>query len=358
MKKKIIATISCALAVFALAGCGQTTSSIAFNGSYWNKDTSNDTPAGKEEFIEYSVYSVEENDLWNKTQTNAILKFRTREETDESGKTVSSSYKTVLRSNEDGTFTYKTTLTVYGTYEISGDEENARDFADVTETETTFEGYNTSFRPIKSVKKVSNTVPYPSGSTYSIKNARYVSTIDYTEKDAAIKIEILEGDESPEQFGERAKKDITVSKYNKNAYIDGELMLLLFRNFKHEANMSYSFKTIEPLSGELQSVTGSVYTKTSTEKNSASSYDYLTTCSLKKVLLGTPPYHDYSFNVVRMDFSTSGSTGQTFMRAFYSQGYEGATDSNSTRHIPVMIAQPSIFNTGFLVYELRSATFI
>ena len=67
---------------------------------------------------------------------------------------------------------------------------------------------------------------------------------------------------------------------------------------------------------------------------------------------------DYSFNVVRMDFSTSGTTGQTFMRAFYSQSYDGATDANSTRHIPVMIAQPSIFNTGFLVYELRSATFI
>lgn len=358
MKKKIIATISCALAVFALAGCGQTTSSIAFNGSYWNKDTSNETPAGKEEVIEYNVYSVDENELWNKTQTNSVLKFKTREGTDESGKMVSSSYKTVLRANEDGTFTYKTTLTVYGTYEISGDEENSRDFADVTETETTFEGYNTGFRPIKSVKKVNNTVPYPSGSTYSVKNARYVSAIDYTEKDAAIKIEILEGDESPEQFGERAKKDITISKYNKNAYMDMELMLLLFRNFKHEANMSYSFKTIEPLSGELQSVTGSVYTKTSAEKNSAASYDYLSTCSLKNVLLGTPPYYNYSFNVVRMDFSTSGTTGQTFMRAFYAQSYEGATDANSTRHIPVMIAQPSIFNTGFLVYELKSATFI
>ena len=72
MKKKIIATISCALAVFAFTGCGQT-ASIAFNGSYWNKDTSNETPAGKEEIIEYGVYSVEENELWNKTQTNAVL---------------------------------------------------------------------------------------------------------------------------------------------------------------------------------------------------------------------------------------------------------------------------------------------
>lgn len=357
MKKKFIATVSCALAVFALAGCGQSTSSLAYNGSYWNKDTSGETPAGKEEVIEYGVYSVDGNDLWSKTQTNEILKFKTRETTDENGKTLSSSYKTVLKSNEDGTFTYKTTLTVYGTYEISGGEETSRDFTDVTETETTFEGYNTGFKPIKSVKKVDNTVPYPSGSTYSVKNTRYVSTIDYTEKDASIKIEILEGDESPDQFGERAKKDITVSKYNKNPYIDGELMLLLFRNFKHEANMSYSFKTIEPLSGELQSVTGSVYTKTSTEKSSAS-YDYLTTCSLKKVLLGNPPYYDYNFNVVRIDFSTSGTTGQTFMRAFYSQSYEGSTDSNATRHIPVMIAQPSIFNTGFLVYELKSATFI
>ena len=71
MKKKIIATISCALAVFAFTGCGQT-ASIAFNGSYWNKDTSNETPAGKEEIIEYGVYSVEENELWNKTQTNAV----------------------------------------------------------------------------------------------------------------------------------------------------------------------------------------------------------------------------------------------------------------------------------------------
>ncbi len=360
MKKKFIAAISGALALFAFASCGQTTPPTTFTGSYWNQNTASETPVGKEEVIEYKVYSVDEKDgLWNKTQQNDYLGFKTTTVTDDNGKTLSSRYKTSLVANEDGTYLYKTSLTVYGSYEVktTGD---VHDFTDVTETETLFEGINKGFNPIKSVKTVDNTVPYSSKNGYDFKRTRYTSTINYADGNAVAKIEIHEGDESGEQFYERAKKDIEAKNYAKNGYIDINLMLLLFRNFKHEANMSYSFKTLEPLSGELQSVVGSVYTRTSTEKNSAT-YEHLYVCSLKNVLLGAgSPRYDYSFNVVRMDFSTSGTTGQTFMRAYYSQGYEGEseTNQNSSRHIPVMIAQPTIFNTGFLVYELDKASFI
>lgn len=357
MKKKILAAISLTLSVLAFASCSGAASETAYVGSYWNKDTTNETPAGKTETLEYIVESDDgSNKLWNNARKNDHLSFKTVSVTDENGKTVASSYKTVLTANEDGTYVYKTTLTVYGQYETNG---VTRDVADVTETETTFGDYNKGFAPIKSVKTVSNTVPYSSSSAYVFKKTHYRSTTTYSGNDATVKIEILDGDESPEQFKERAKKETSISKYNKKAYIDNDLMLLLFRNFKHEANMSYSFRSIEPLSGELQSVTGSVYTKTSTDGKNSASLEYLVTSPLlKNVQLGTSPRHDYSFNVVRMDFSTSGSTGQNFMRAYYAQSYEGASEANSARHIPVMIAQPMILNTGFLVYSIKTATFM
>lgn len=352
MKKKILVAVSGILAAAVLTACGQTAATTTYNGSYWNKDTSDEIAAGKTETLEYNVYATEEKDgLWNKTQANSVLSFKTTNVISESGQTLSSSYKTTLTAADDGTYVYKTTLNVYGEYETN---ENTYSVNDVTTTETVFGKFDKNFAPIKSVKTVSNTVPFYSGNAYEFKLVHYESTVTYADGTASVSINVFDDDESPEQFKERAKKVTEVSKYNKSAYIDMNLMLLMFRNFKHEANMSYSFKTVEPLSGELQSVSGSIYTKTSTEKNS-SSLEYLSACSLSNVAFGNAMRHNYSFNVVRMDFSTTGSTGQTFMRAFYAQGYDGATEANSARHIPVMIAQPTIFNTGFLVYELKTA---
>ncbi len=359
MKKKILAAVSLTLSVLAFASCSSAAAETVYVGSYWNKDTTNETPAGKTETLEYIVESDDgSNKLWNNARKNDNLTFKTVSVTDENGKTVASSYKTVLTANEDGTYLYKTTLTVYGQYESNG---TTRDVADVTETETVFGDYSKGFAPVKSVKTVLNTVPYSTNAAYEFIKTHYRSTTTYEGNDATVKIEILDGDQSPEQFTERAKKETSVSKYNKKAYIDNELMLLLFRNFKHEANMSYSFRAIEPLSGEIKSVTGSIYTRTSTSadnKNSASLEYLVTSPLLKNVQLGTSPRHDYSFNVVRMDFSTSGSTGQNFMRAYYAQSYEGASESNSVRHIPVMMAQPMILNTGFLVYSIKTAAFM
>lgn len=357
MKKKILAAISLTLSVLAFASCSGSASTTAYAGSYWNKDTTNETAVGKTETLEYIVESDDgTNKLWNNARKNDNLSFKTVSNTDENGKTVSSSYKTVLTANEDGTYVYKTTLRVYGEYESNG---IIKGVADVTETETTFGNYNSGFTPIKSVKTVLNTVPYSASGSYEFITTHYRSTISYEGNDATVKIEILEGDQSPEQFTERAKKETSISKYNKKAYIDNDLILLLFRNFKHEASMSYSFRAIEPLSGEIQSVTGSIYTKTATDSKNSASLEYLVTSPLlKNVQLGTSPRHDYSFNVVRMDFSTSGTTGQNFMRAYYAQSYEGASESNSVRHIPVMIAQPMILNTGFLVYSIKTATFM
>ena len=353
MKKKILVAVSGILAAAMLTACGQTAAGTTYNGSYWNKDTSDEKVTGKTETLEYNVYSAEEKDgLWNKTQSNSALTFKTASVIPESGQTVSSNYKTTLSAADDGTYVYKTELNVYSDYTVDNESHL---FYDKTETETVFGGFDKGFAPIKSVKTVFNTVPFYSGNTYEFRLVHYESTVTYADGKASVSIEVFDDDQSPEQFKERAKKAIEINKYDKNAYIDMNLMLLLFRNFKHEANMSYSFKSVEPLSGELQSVVGSVFTKTSTEKNS-SSLEYLSACNLSNVAFGNATRHNYSFNVVRMDFSTTGSTGQTFMRAFYAQSYDGATEANSARHIPVMIAQPTIFNTGFLVYELKTAS--
>ena len=141
--------------------------------------------------------------------------------------------------------------------------------------------------------------------------------------------------------------------------MDNGLMLLLFRNFKYDGALNYSFSTIEPLSGELQSVTGSIYREVTSAKDSSSTNQY-TVCPIKDVKFDSLPGRAYyTFNVVRMDFSTSGTTGQNFMRAYYAESMQGNTDTkNFTRHLPVMISQPTIFNTGFLVYELSSVSFI
>ena len=351
MKKKILAAVSGMLALFALASCGSSSGGASYNGSYWYQSTSDEKKAGGTERTEYNVYwsSGKDGKLWNKETMNASLSFKTTGN--------DSKYVTELTVNADGTYTYKTTLTISGVYTLADKSEKV--VSDTTETEITFKGMEDDFTPIKSVKKIYNTVPYPSAGSYSFLTSSYTSTVNYEGTTAKSSIELNKDDESPEQFVQRAKKEIEVKKYNKNAYMDNGLMLLLFRNFKYDGALNYSFSTIEPLSGELQSVTGSIYREVTSAKDSSSTNQY-TVCPIKDVKFDSLPGRAYyTFNVVRMDFSTSGTTGQNFMRAYYAESMQGYTDTkNFTRHLPVMISQPTIFNTGFLVYELSSVSFI
>lgn len=350
MKKKILAAVSGILAIFALASCGSSTGGASYNGSFWYQSTSDEKLAGKTEKTEYNVYwSSGEGTLWNRETLNSALSFKTTGN--------DSKYITELTVNADGTYTYKTTLTIAGVYTLA--DKTEKEISDTTETEVTFKGLEDDFTPIKSVKKVYNTVPYPSAGSYTFLTSSYTSTINYEGTTAKSSISLNEDDESPEQFIQRANKEIEVKKFNKNAFIDNGLMLLLFRNFKYDESLSYSFGTIEALSGELQSVTGSIYRETTSAKDSSTTNQY-TICPIADVKFDSLPNRArYTFNVVRMDFSTSGTTGQNFMRAYYAESCQGYTDTkNFTRHLPVMISQPTIFNTGYLVYELSSVSFI
>lgn len=372
MNKKVIASISGALTLLSLASCGSSVSGTNYNGTYWNKDASNQIVLGQTETLEYKVYSSSGKDLqlWNEGLTNETLSFKTVNEISKSVVTKNeadgaekipceSTYKTEITVSDDGLYyVYKTTLNVYGAYTVNSADgsEQVTEVCDVTETETVLKMFEDGFAPVSSIKRVDNVYPSSYGGTQFLR-AAYVSTIMYEGTTAKESIEILEGDTSPEQFKERAEKDIEIKKYNKSAYIDNSLIIPLFRNFKYSANMSYSFRSIEPLSGEIMNVSGAVHTKTITESNS-SSLEYLDVCVLNGVKLGNHRYDRVPFDVVRVDFSTTGTTGQTFMRAFYAENYEQATDKNAARHIPVMIAQPTIFNTGFLVYEIYNASFM
>lgn len=348
MKKKILALIASATALFALASCGSSSAGTSYNGAYWFK--SNDEKlAAKTERIEYKVYfSKGDGTLWNNSKLNSSsLSFSVKDD---------SSYVTELTYNADGTYLYKTYLKIFGAYTLA--DNSVREVADETVTETTFSG-DAVFTPIKSVKTVRNTVPSAIGGTYDFYTTAYTSTVTYDGTAATTKIELNEGDESPEQFIERAKKETVIKKYNKNAYIDNSLMLLMFRNFKYTAGMSYSFASIEPLSGESNSITGSIYTTSTSSKTSATDNQYLVTCPISDVKFGSVPNRSkFTFNVVRMDFSTSGTTGQNFMRAYFAESCQDYSETNFTRHLPVMISQPMIFNTGYLVYELTTASLI
>ncbi len=346
MIKKLSILLATFLTVTAFSGCNQTINS-GFAGTYWLTSPSfTGVDETCYEKLQYDITCETETDYAPKISGDSSLKFSVHPR---------SSYVTELYS-ENGLYVYKTTLSIFGEY-VYG-EGNTIAVEDFTQTETTFKGMEHGFAPVKTVKTVSNIVPmvaHPNDkSDFVIVKATI--TTEYGEKNAVHTL--TASDAVSKKYLSALKEPVTVRKYNKDKYIDNELMLLLFRNFKYENSLSYTFKSIESATGQLKGIKGSAKLETvQTGKESSTQTTAIKTITIENCNLGDGAY-DRDFNAFGVTFATTGEYGQNFAYAYYANSVgDNLTDlNNDSRHYMVKLYRPAIYNCCYIVYTLSSAT--
>ena len=354
MKKKLLALISVLITLASLLGCSAVPNS-GFAGTYWLPVASLSYEEGFYEKIEYEVSSEATTDYASALYAiNTKLSF-----TVDSAK---SSYITELKSDGDG-FVYTTTLNLSGTYAYI-DQEKGINFTyfvegDTTQTTTWFENRDNGFACTKSVQSSVNTLPlsaYPTMEDDFTKLIVSTETV-YGEKDATHTVS--SDDPSTAILLNANGKPVTISDYKKDAYIDNALIPLLFRCFKYENSLSYSFGTIEISSGELKGSKGSARLTSQTTAESTTTQSAVRTMVVDCKIDGNSRM-GVSFNTFGVTIATTGEYAQEYMTVYYANsiGNDVLDAGNQSRHYMVKCYRPMIYNTCYLVYTLSTVTHI
>lgn len=352
MKKKLLALLSALIALATLFSCSGIPNS-GFAGTYWLEVPSAQAPEGFYERIEYEISSIDKTDFAGALYpVNSNLKF----EVDQA----KSAFVTELYSEGDG-FVYKTTLNLTGTYTYI-DEANGINFTytvanDVTTTESWFKGREDGFACTKSVQSVVNTLPlsaFPTSESDFTKVIVETETV-YGEKDAT---HTVRSDDPATAILLNANGEPkTVSDYKKNAYIDNALIPLIFRCFKYENNINYTFSSIEISSGELKGSKGSAKLTTETSPDSSTIQTAIKTMDVDCKIDGDSRMN-VSFNTFGVTISTTGEYAQDYMTAYYANsiGNDVLDANNRSRHYMVKCFRPTLYNTCYLVYTISTVS--
>ena len=246
MKKKILAFLAGLTAIITASGCANVATS-SFTGSYWLDDyTVKTAPDDFYERLEYEITSVKGNDesvvptyasaLYQAGQLDFIVD-------------PSSLYVTELYT-ENGNYVYETSTTINATYYYNYDsstksyKDSYKVENDTVKTKTVFKDFNGKFAPIISEREARNVFPIYATPTKveHFKKIGYKTVIEYGEKNATVTL--TPADPISKEYLSSLKEPVTVKKYNKKAYIDNELIVLLFRSFKLDSSLSYTFSII------------------------------------------------------------------------------------------------------------------
>lgn len=350
MKKILAGVASVMAAAIVLTGCSANTKN--FGATYFDKNASDSGVASVNERLTYDVYSFRDEDPRGNTDKfgkiaalNEKLTFNVSEQ---------SSYVTTIKTSGDGEYyVFTSTLKVKGAYVYDTDKEYAVD--DETVTTVEFKGIGSKFKPISVKRTATNVVPLSVAPTSENDFVRlaYTYTVDYG-KNAVISVS-ADDEQSKDYFQAQTRKDTVIKKYDKKEFVENDILFTVFRNFDYTSGFSYSFNTIDAISQSLTSVTASTVSA-STDKSP------VTLLKMRDTRLygrSVP-----AFNAVGIKFATTGRYARTFAYCYYanSVNWNGETaaeekteDGNQTRRVPALIAQPSIHNTGYLVFALKSA---
>jgi len=334
------------LLTVCLTGCASVQTS-AFAGSYWLENYSNKTaPDGFYEKIEYEVKTETETNYAPALIKSGNIKF----EID----SVKSSYYTELYT-ENGNYVYQTSLTVNGTYYYGANGEKSYKVEnDTTVTKTVFKDFENKFKVISSTKEASNIFPVYSSpsSEKDFKKVAYKSVIEYGEKNATVTL--TTDDPISKEYFSTLSKPVTVKKYNKKekGYIDNEIIPLIFRTFKYDSSLSYTFKSIENVTGSLKQVVGkAVDLNTSTPSSESASQSPIFPMTVNNCSLNGVRF-DVEFDVLGVSFQTTGEYGQTFLTAYYETARKNV--DLKTKHFMVKGYQPMIYNCAYMVYTIHT----
>ncbi|MBR2336495.1 MAG: hypothetical protein IKA61_00925 [Clostridia bacterium] len=352
MKKKFSLLLALLLSLGTVVGCNKTPNS-GFVGTFWLESyTVKTVQPDFYEKIEYKVSSTEKDDKFAPAlydSNDGYLNFYVDEE--------KSSYVTELYS-ENGLYVYKTRLVVFGQYTF-GQSGVYTVEGDVTETETTFKGMEDGFACVKSVKRVKNVYPVEQAPT-TVDDFVTVTadfTVEYTDKSATLTVSAK--DEVSKAHLSAVAEPVTVKKYNKKAFIDNELMLLIFRNFKYENTLSYTFNTIETSTGGLKEINGSAYLTSESVSSDVTKQTAIKTIDMENSIdnlgVGRLPRKINAFGIT---LKTTGEFSQSFAYVYYANsiGDDVNDAQNKSRHYMVKCFRPAIYNIGYLVYTLDTVS--
>ena len=348
--KKLFAACAAGLAALCLTACASNSSSFA--ATYFLRDPSIRDITEVNESLSYRVYSFSGTDELNGyekllpalTSGTEKLKFSVSD---------GSKYVTSITTLADKSgYEFNSTLTINGVYTF-GNDETYEVVNDVTTLKVVFKGINDKFVPVSVEKYMKNTFPtsaVPTGAS------QFVTTgctykIEYG-KNAVITVTPDDDETSVNYYKSLSEKDVTVKKYNKKDFVDNDLLFTAFRNFDYASGFTFSFSTIDALSGSLTSASATVIGE------SGKSPVKLVTAD-KKTQLSTVAY-----NACGVKFSTTGEYGKPYAYCYYALSKNGSGEvsedkdkENSTRRVPLIIAQPLIHNTGYLVMALNTTNF-
>lgn len=351
--KKVVAVLTASLlAVFALTGCSKSNSKN-FAATYFSKNAETTGTATVSETLTYDVSSYTKlSDTYLKglfpeiSVLNEDLSF----EVDSSN----SNYTTTIYNTEDGkNYVFKSRLIIAGKYVYGSKKTEYAVERDVTDITVTFKGIGSKFQPVSVTKTAKNVVPL---STAPSSGKDFV-TLDYTYTVAygsSAKITVKANDDTTAKyFTAQTRKPTEIKKWNKKDFVENDILYTVFRNFDYSPDFSYAYNTIDAVSGALTSASASMIgsaTASTTVKLPSNVYLYSGSYS--------------AFNAYGVKFATTGKYGKAYAYSYFAKsinnGGEAAdkddkNDKNETRRVPLIIAQPSIHNTGYLVFTLKSA---
>lgn len=173
-------------------------------------------------------------------------------------------YTIKITSNEDGTYTFSTFMNIKGDYlfkDKESEEISSHPFEDIKRTSTTYSIEGSSVKLISTSKTVENETLCTNGRIYKFK---YGYEVKYDE-DASITYDIDENLVGYDNATlKKSNETIVFAKYNKDFYIDNEMIVFYPKIFSLSDNYSQSFVTIDVVSAVKRSMKYSM-TKTIAE---------------------------------------------------------------------------------------------
>ena len=351
MKKFIAVVAGCAAAILTLTACSGNANTFA--ATYFLQGDASVRDIGTvDEKLTYKVYSFSGKDESNAYDT-LLPSLASGTETLKFSVTDGSTYETTLKTLADKSgYEFHSLLTVNGVY-TSGNGKTYTVQGDTTEITATFKGVNDKFHPIAVTKVIKNTFPTSGNPTdeKQFVTASCTYKIDYG-KNATVTVTPGEDETSKTYYKSLAEKNTVIKKYDKKDFVDNDLLFTVFRNFDYAANFSFSYSTIDALSGAMVSASASVI-----GESGKSPVKLLSKPANSKLTMG-------AFNTCGVKFATTGEYGKAYAYCYYALSVNGSGSvsdekdkGNSTRRAPLMIAQPLIYNVGYLVMALDTTNF-
>ena len=338
MKKKITAAVLAAMATAVFVGCSS--EAVGYSGAYWNDQPNSQTILPIYEKLTYDVTKVNGEDIGLSSYKRAGFEL----------KISSGSYETELFTSDDNSeYIYKTSLKIKGAY-IYGNKSYEVD--DYTQTETHFKGISDNLAPISSVKKLKNVTPsaLEPQSENDFYEIEAEISVNYSGENADITSTIKNLKATDENAV--TERTATIKGYNKQSFIEDDIMIFAFRAFEINGSFSKAFTTLDASAEKVKNVKCEI-----TGLAAAGGKDVpATPVTLKNVLTDDKLRDTIDFTTYGVTFSTTGGEAQAFRYVYYATNKvsDGVEVDNEHRHRPVRIYQPLIFSSGYLAFDLKT----